>query len=1113
MPMQNMIDNKTKIYKASAGSGKTFRLAVEYLKLILKDKNAFKSILAVTFTNKATAEMKERILFELYGLYHGYEDSNGYRDVLIKELGPGWDAKMISEKAGEAISAIIHDYSRFRIETIDSFFQSILRNLIHELEIGAIINLELDNKSVVHEAVNDMMNSLHEDDKKELLKWLTNFSVENLNNGKSWRVNKNIEKFATNIFNEDFITKKKEDDSFTIKKLTAYKAEIEGIKNKHLGKLKEMAKIFFDTAKANGAVEGNFYHTTFGLWGYFLRLQNGVFDDVKMPNDYVKESMNGKIEPSKTKTPLNPSFASWVQNHLKETEKYRSAHLEDLHTCDTVLKNINNIGMLYDIESIVRRNNEMSGKFLLGDTAALLKKIIDDSTAPFIYEKIGTTLRHIMIDEFQDTSKIQWSNFLPLLADSIANGGSNLIVGDPKQSIYRWRNGDYSIIENVVNHGELNPENVQMDTNYRSFKNVIGFNNAIFHSCIPYIPEGDEAIHKQIDDIYTKASQQAKKKEEGYVKYQIVKSDDGEKSDEAILRAMVDQIKVLKYDFKIPEKDIAILVRKHKETSKIAKYLSDLKNNGDIPKDEFNIVSSEAFRLDNSLCVNIIINALCYINDPHNDVYEHRLYLDYISLTGRNVAKDSEEFSGKGEKEKGKVINLGLKYRIRNTSTLPLYEMIEEIYFILGLEKIPNNGVYMQLFLDKVNTFISRKSSDLNTFIKYWNDKLCKETLSASNESNGMRVLTIHKSKGLEFKTVIIPFANWDIEDTNNDNILWCEAEKSPYNDISLIPINYKSKDLKKTIFKREYQCEKSQQWIDNINMLYVAFTRAEANLIVFSAKPSSSKSSEDTGSSEPKKINTLLSSIFSNKSKLLSEEKTKILAENWDEETLTFEYGNLSNPADDKKTTDNELKKPATVKQLDYVNYRINSDGKNPSAIQFRQSDMSKIYLMDPESYGSEDNTTLNFIEEGKLIHAIFSDIHTIEDVDNAVMKQMFEGIILEKDVYKYASKIKNYIENAPTGWFDESAKVVNERAILVKKKDKKGKVSIENKRPDRMVMTDDKVIIIDYKTGDPGEDSKTEYRKQIKEYANLMKKIGYTNVEANLWYLEKGDIEKVEC
>lgn len=1079
-----MLNNKekTKIYKASAGSGKTFRLAVEYLKLILKDKNAFKSILAVTFTNKATAEMKERILFELYGLHRKYEDSDSYRDKLIEELGPGWNAEKISKKAGEAISAIIHDYSHFRIETIDSFFQSILRNLVHELEIGAIVNLELDNASVIHEAVNDMMNSLHEDDKKQLLKWLTDFSVENIKNGKSWRVNSKVEKFATNIFNEDFITKKRDEDLYTIEKLTAYKKNIEKILKGHLSKLNSLADDFFAKTDEWNAVPENFYYGAKGLWGYFNKIKKGEYSEDKMPNSYVKKSLES-TECIESKTKNANIDATWVYDHLNKTEEYRSEHLEEMSTCETVLKNINNIGLLYDIESIVRRNNEMTGKFLLGDTAILLNKIIDKSTAPFIYEKIGTTLRHIMIDEFQDTSKIQWDNFLPLLSDSVANGGTNLIVGDPKQSIYRWRNGDYSIIENVKNHAELYPGNISMDTNYRSFNNVIKFNNAIFWSCIPYIPNGDSDISKQIKDIYEESNQKFIDKGEGYVKYQIVEKEENEKSDDKILGVMVEQIKELK-KIGIEEKNIAILVRTNNETAKIAKFLSDMKEDGSLPKDEFNIVSSEAFRLDNSLSVNIIINALCLVNEPDNDVYGHRLYLDYIGLNNGSDENYNE-----------------VKEKVISTSTLPLYEMIEEIYFILELEKIEDNDVYIQLFLDKVNTFINRKSSDLTTFINYWNEKLCGATLSSSNESNGIRVLTIHKSKGLEFKTVIIPFADWEIESTKNDNILWCEAKKEPYNDISLLPINY-NKNLINTIFKEDYEREKAQMWIDNINLLYVAFTRAKANLIVFSPEPP--KSDVDGA----KKINSLLSNIFTNKSKLASDEKTKILADYWNEEELKFEYGELSNPKDKDNTTENELKKEAERKSLEYVNYRIASDGEKPSAIEFRQSDMSKRFLKDSEKYDTKEETVSEFMEKGKVMHALFSDIHTVDDVEKAVKKKVYEGIISKDKMECYASTIREKVESAPSEWFDRKAKVVNERAILMKKKDINGKINIENKRPDRIVMVNDKVIIIDYKFGEENKG----YKDQVNEYVDLIKKMGYKNVEGYLWYVEQSKIENVK-
>lgn len=1089
-------NNTTHVYKASAGSGKTFRLAVEYLKLILKDKNCFKSILAVTFTNKATSEMKDRILYELYGLHRKLEDSDTYRDKLIEDLGPDWDADKISQKAGEAINAIIHDYSRFRIETIDSFFQSVLRNLIHELEIGSAINLELDNKQVIHEAVDDIMDSLHEPSNKNILDWLTKFSMENLNNGYSWRVNGSVEKFATNIFNEDFITKMDDDldldTTYSIEKLSAYKKEMQDRFNLHINKLKGMAEAFFISVDAWNAVSDNFYYGKNGLWSYFNKMKNGYYCDEKLPGNNVIKSIGDvtKIEAS-NKTQRNHNVQpALIHKLLCDTEKYRIEHLEEMATCETVLKNINNIGLLYDIKSVVRRNNEMNGKFLLGDTAVLLNKIMDGNTTPFIYEKIGTTLRHIMIDEFQDTSKLQWKNFYPLLEDTVDNGGSNLIVGDPKQAIYRWRNGDWRIIENLYDDEHLRVVSTSMNDNYRSMRSVIEFNNAIFKNCIPFIPEGDALIYKQIENIYNDVRQNCKKVgDKGYVKYQIVNKVDGEKNDETILKVMVEQIKKLKKEG-IDENDIAILVRGNKDTAKIAKHLSDCKKNGELPKDEYNIVSSEAFRLDNSVCVNIIINALKFIVNQADDISLHRMYLDFVSLNGDKYGKDSAEF----EKVKNDIIA---------TSTLPLYEMIEEIYFILRLSEIPDNGVYMQLFLDKVNNFINRKSSDLVLFIKHWDEKLCEATLSSSNDSKGMRILTIHKSKGLQFKTVIIPFADWEIEGFKGD-VLWCKTEVEPYNAISPVPINY-NKKLPYTVFSGEYNSEKAQMWIDNINILYVAFTRAEHNLIVFSPEPSdSSKKTLD----DPKRINVLLASIFANKARLLSDEESNVLAKNWNEADKIFEYGELYvyKKKEDKATANVLKQKPEKI-TLDYVNYRINSDSSQPSAIKFRQSEQSKKFLKDPEGYGSEHQKKISeFMERGKVMHALFSDINTIDDVEKAVKRQVYAGIISKDETEKYISYIREKIESTPKEWFSKSAKVLNERSIITKKREN-GRLKVESKRPDRVVMVDGKVIIIDYKFGDEF----VKYEGQVKEYAELMKKMGYGNVEAYLWYVEKGEIEVV--
>ena len=1056
------------VYKASAGSGKTFTLAVEYIKLLVANPTAYRNILAVTFTNKATAEMKERILSQLYGIWTGDKDSKAYLDK-IKEETSLQDGE-IRKRAGEALNLMIHDYSRFRVETIDSFFQSVMRNMARELDLGANLNIELDQKSVLDDAVDIMMEKL--DRQSPVLYWLLDYIQEKISDDKRWKIDKEIKEFGNHIFNETFIEKgenlrkKLEDKEF----ISTYRKELTEILNEADSQIKSFAEQFFGVLEMNGLSEEEFKRGKGGIPSYFRKLSEGKYgsDIVNVTVQKCLEDGNEWVaKTNKRKDEIISLVESELRPLLIEAENFRKKNAMIINSCILSLKYANNVRLLSYIDREVREENHKKNRFLLSDTNALLHKLVNKDDPSFVFEKLGSNINHVMIDEFQDTSRMQWGNFRLLLLEGLSQGFNSLIVGDVKQSIYRWRSGDWGILNNLKNSIESFPiELKNLKTNRRSSGNIIAFNNELFNQACEILKEeykadtGNECV--ELTEAYEDVSQLiANNPKSGYVKVSFLSKKEDISYEENTLSELAGQVKQL-IDSGIDQEQIAILVRKNKNIPIIADFFD--KNT------PYKIISDEAFRLDASLSISLIIDAIDYLINPENSVAKAQLAITYQ----HDILKNDVETNAILLSDIDEYLPEEFVSQKEKLSMMPLYELIENIYLLFSLDKIEKQSAYLCSFFDSVINYLQDNSSDLTSFLTYWDEKLSSKTIP-SGDMEGIRILSVHKSKGLEYHTVLIPFCDWKMENETNNNVIWCEPTQAPFNALDIVPINY-SPTMGESIYKKDYIEEKLQLWIDNLNILYVAFTRAKNNLIIW-------------GNSDRKGT---ISYLLSETMERLEHKKGKsidLVVSNEEGDDRVYEVNELFIPAKSEKslTTNRLLTTPV---QLPLIMESMDTK------IDFQQSNKSAEFID-----GDEDG----FIQRGQLLHKLFSCINTIDDIPKAIERLRFEGVIESAEDEEKIAKFTQWAMKNPIveQWYSPQWKLYNECTIIYKENGK-----TKTKRPDRVMMKDDEVVVVDFKFASPKE----SYQRQVRDYMELLEKMGYPNIKGYLWYVYNNEIQEIK-
>lgn len=1089
-----MMEKALTVYKASAGSGKTFTLASEYITLVVKNSQDYKKILAVTFTNKATQEMKTRILSQLYGIAHKLPDSQAYYEQVLRKTG--FPELTIRENAAEALSLLTHHYNEFRVQTIDAFFQSVLRNLARELNLTANLRIDLNDEQVEAQAVDELINSLEEGE--EVLTWIRDYIDKNIEDDKGWNVIGQIKDFGKNIFKDFYKEHKAElDNRFREESFfDDFITDLRKIRKESPKKVKEQAGKLLQKISDAGVDIGYFIK---GLCGYITKqFENEPTDDG--PSANVLKCLDSpdnwllKKCPAGEKERISTLISESWYDDLLLLEQYRKECWKEYQSSNLTLKHLSQLRLLHAISETVDEINKDTNRFMLSNTQSLLSTLMKDTDTPFVFEKMGAYLKHIMIDEFQDTSTIQWTNFRKLLDNCMAQIEShNLIVGDVKQSIYRWRQGDWKLLNNIEH--DFSEEQIKiepLETNYRSEENIIRFNNAFFTQAVIQTVKELESDNikgaSQLIEAYKEIEQKPRKDDgKGSVHIKLFPYDKKAVSEynENVLNELVNNIReLLKRGYK--QKDIAILVR----SKGVIQDIAD-KFQGEFGTD-VSIVSDEAFQLDASLAVNVIIAALRLLTHPDDKLTESKLVKLYQQQVIQTDRDNNALFVDEGERELKSFLPSGYVDKFDFLLRLSLVDLVDEIYSLFNLGSLEGQSAYVCTFYDTLNEYLRDHPADIDDFIEEWEDSLSSNTIQ-SDEVDGIRLITIHKSKGLEYDNVLIPFCDWGLEKTVG-NTIWCPGDnkEKPYGDLPLIPVDF-SKKMIGTVFEDDYKEEHLQNTVDNMNLLYVAFTRAGKNLFITGKKASKSTFTKLQNGNTATDRSQIIQLVIDN---LANELPETTVDDAGDKEAISFDFGTLldcEQRVDKEKSTENPFELTPKTHKLKIETF--------PHPVSFRQSNKSHDFINGEDIDPSDAN---RYIKVGNILHQLFSTILTEDDIEPRLKELEQEGVIYNDEVTsrELQNKIANALMNEKVkDWFSSRWKLFNECTILDYDKESG---DIHEHRPDR-VMTDGKeIIVVDFKFGKPRE----EYHEQVQRYMSLLMRMGYEKVSGYIWYVVRNEI-----
>lgn len=1041
-----MTEKNFTIYKSSAGSGKTFTLVKEYLALALSEDSdtpkAYRHILAITFTNKAAAEMKERIIKSLKEL--STEDytllASGTKTMLselkkhprLNKNGQPDDA-IIRSRANNVLKEILHNYSDFAIGTIDSFVSRIVRAFAFDLEIPMNFELEMDAEKLLAQAIDLLLNQIGTDE--QLTKALIDFAESKTDDEKSWHIENDLQHFAKNLLNEEgavYVDKLKQlrvEDFFKIKETLQNEIKkFEAYVSKQ-GKVAQelIAKSGVDVALFAGGAKGTV--------NYFNYLADVRYDKLQ-PTATVQKNIDTDKWYAAKATASDKSGIDSIKNELltiyNDTLRFIEQHSQEIIVFRLINTNLYSLAVLNEIEKLLNEYKAQNNILHISEFNKLIAKIVLTEPTPFIYERIGEKYNNYLIDEFQDTSVLQFQNLLPLIDNSLANGHFTMLVGDGKQAIYRWRGGEveqFALLPQVFaannNPLVLERENALkrnhnpqiLSNNFRSKREIIEFNNAVFRTLSQQLNDKYRSIYDSLEQGFNPENTG------GYVQVEFITDEKETFTEKNLERTHAIILELLQQNYQ--PKDIAVLVRRNKDGSTVANYLSAL---------GMEVISSESLLLSNSTEVNFLFSLIKYINTPDNRIVQAEINQYLKSL--------AQEYS----------INPINTYTL---SKLALYELTEELIRTFGLHHKPN--AYIQFFLDEVLNYSIKQNNNLSDFITYWEEKKDRTSLVVPQGLNAITIMTVHRSKGLEFPAVILPFSNGKIEKGKKN--LWIDIENPKIAELpaALVPNN---ESLSNTAYADAYDEEKHKSRLDALNVLYVALTRPEERLYILTGK----------ASGNPSNFNTY-SDMFAYYYQATAQ---------WEENKTVYSYGNQTPHIAHKQQT------LASTLKLDTFN---SNQWRN--TIKMRAAAPS-IWNLDIE------NDKKNY---GVMVHTALSRIKTTTDIEPALRSMLAEGLLTLAEQEKLQSLLHT-ITSIPMlqKHFATGLTIKNEAEIITP--------SGEKFRVDRVVIhPNNTVTIIDYKTGEP----KPGHKKQVLQYADLITQMGYTVTAKLLVYLEEENVVAV--
>ncbi|MBR1788031.1 MAG: UvrD-helicase domain-containing protein [Bacteroidaceae bacterium] len=1073
------------LFKASAGSGKTYNLAIQYIALLVaRGEQEFRHTLAVTFTNKATAEMKDRILEFLYDMWKGRPKSQEKIAETRKVLGELYELELsdeeIRERCHRALHAILHDYSRFTVCTIDAFFQSVLRSMAHELKLSARLQVDLDDKAIIELAVESLIENLRQNN-RDVLPWLRQYIEQQLEEGRPWDVRRELKEVAQMIFKEEYLKRAldKRNQTFDIQHITAFKKTLQEEKHRLLAPLKEEAKRFEEIMQKTGMDYEELFSYQGDVDRFITQMKDGNTEANfgKRLSDMADDPLKLLKAPLRKRTDLRPT-AQLLAEQLKRIGEMFTQAIPRIGTLNLALTNLTPMGLLGAIDNEVSRLSAERSRFMLARTPIMLRSMVQGEDASFVFERTGTQFHNIMIDEFQDTSLMQWENFRTLLLDNLASGGLSLVVGDIKQSIYRWRNGDWRILYGLDHEGYRGTPltSKPLDENYRSQGRIVRFNNSFFPLAAEVLDKMESGDSQVLQYIYNKEEVEQKittDPEAGMVRIRLCKPK-GKETEEAWPQMMLDdvalQIEQL-HEAGVPYREMAILLRHNRHIRPLITYFAQK-----LP--HIRLVSGEAFLLGASVAVKMVVEALQVVDDPNRDPVA---LFDLVQLYHREVLGETAEIPPSKPVDYLAMLPEEFRNRLTALRHLPLYELCERLYQLLQLEKIADRqDAYLFTFFDELSAYLRDNPSDIPTFLQYWEDRLQTIPIPGS-EVDGICIYTIHKSKGLAFHTVLMPFAEWDIEKDRTQSTHWCLPSEPPFNEMGTLPIHFSAKKIQGTLFEDDYKAEHANRRADELNALYVAFTRAKGNLLVWGM------SQHDMGDGKwDKTVADLMYDILKERPESRQEGESE---EQW---LCTFGTAPDIPVTQDKKET---METEVTMQSYE-------------GGFSFRQSGQAEEFIRAAGEQTPTDEQQLGYLEQGKLLHYIFSQIETADDIERVTERFARQGVLKSrKQVEQVRALAHNGLRHERVGdWFSGRYRLFNECNILIPDPDHAGKLL--KRRPDRVMLSDDHIIVVDFKFGKADE----AYKTQVREYIHILQSMYPSHtVEGWLWYVYKNKTEQV--
>lgn len=1037
--------NKTsfQVYNASAGSGKTFTLVKEYLKILLQstDDYLFQKILAITFTNKAAGEMKERVLSSL--LSFSNENSGDMLDLMVAETG--LEIPVIQKRSKRILQSILQNYTAFQIKTIDSFTNKLIKSFAYDLGLSLDFEVELDADAVLEEVIDIIISKIGVD--KELTDILVTFAKQKTLEDKSWDVSRELREISRLLLNENHIHALQKIENKSIADFKELEKKIKIAQKEAEKEFKVIGEEGLKIIDHAGIDHKDFYYSQFPK--FFLNLISDMskisFDtDKGFGKSVAAETFYTKGKPSEVKTKIDSVVHELLGLYFKVKNLFSTYLLNKL-----ILKNIIPLAIIKSINQVLEEVKTENNIRLNAEFNQIISEHLREQPAAFIYEKIGEKFKHFFIDEMQDTSVLQWENLIPLIENALSEeNASLLLVGDAKQAIYRWRGGKAEQFIDLSTKGN-NPfliEKVEkdLDTNYRSYSEIIDFNNRFFtHVSKYFLKDAYKNLYK------TGNSQKFNKKEGGFVQLNFISEcANVQERDEVFPEKVYETI--LELDRQFDRNEICILVRKRDQGIAIANFLSEMK---------IEIVSSETLLIKNNAKVDFIIHMLHFLMDDDNDdakfaVIEY-LYNHLAIQTDKHTFISNLVILKKDEMFRS-LENYSIYYNSQKFDQSPFYESVEEI--IRSFKLLDESDAYVQFFLDFVLEFTQRKSQNNAGFLDIWEQKKDKLSIVASSNKNAVQIMTIHKSKGLEFPVVIYPY-DLDMYRQINPQTWYDKLEKEKYNNFENILVSSSAQiertgDYGKEIFKNQTE----ELELDNFNLLYVALTRAKEQLFIISEKRE-----------------------IKDKKKFYSHFFIDFLQNTglWSDDILVYEFGSKE---------------------------RLSAKGEDKTNVEVQQEYISTSWQdhqinIVPSSELIRDSEREEAITFGNLVHEMMAGILTEKDIEQTVLKFINKGLVSKNDQQRMEELIKKIVSHRDlTIYFQADSIVMNEREILTKD----GQILI----PDRMVFDGNKVAIIDYKTGK----QEKEHEQQINNYALVLQEMDFEIHERILVYIGKEiEVKKV--